>query len=54
MTAGRRRAALLGIWGLLAAFGVLWGWIFLGETLPGSALAGGALILAGTLLVTRG
>lgn len=39
---------------LIPLFGVLWGWMFLGETLPGSALAGGALILAGTLLVTRG
>jgi len=39
---------------LIPLFGVLWGWMFLGETLPGAALAGGALILAGTLLVTRG
>lgn len=39
---------------LIPLFGVLWGWMFLGETLHGSALAGGALILAGTLLVTRG
>ena len=39
---------------LIPLFGLLWGWLFLGETLPGSALAGGALILAGTLLVTRG
>ena len=34
-------------------FGVLWGWLFLGETLPAAALAGGILILGGTLLVTR-
>jgi len=39
---------------LIPLFGVLWGWLFLDETLPGSALAGGVLILAGTLLVTRG
>ena len=39
---------------LIPLFGVLWGWLFLGETLPPIAFAGGALILAGTLLVTRG
>ena len=39
---------------LIPLFGVLWGWLFLGETLPPAAFAGGALILAGTLLVTRG
>ena len=39
---------------LIPLFGVLWGWLFLGETLPAAALAGGALILAGTALVTRG
>lgn len=38
---------------LIPFFGVFWGWLFLGETLPLSALAGGALILAGTVLVTR-
>jgi drug/metabolite transporter (DMT)-like permease len=38
---------------LIPLFGVLWGWLFLGETLPAAAFAGGALILAGTLLVTR-
>ncbi len=38
---------------LIPLFGVLWGWLFLGETLPASAFAGGALILAGTALVTR-
>jgi len=38
---------------LIPLFGVLWGWIFLGETLPAAALAGGALILVGTVLVTR-
>ncbi|HTN26756.1 MAG TPA: DMT family transporter [Burkholderiales bacterium] len=38
---------------LIPLFGVLWGWIFLDETLPAAALAGGALILAGTVLVTR-
>ena len=38
---------------LIPLFGVLWGWIFPGETLPAAALAGGVLILAGTVLVTR-
>jgi drug/metabolite transporter (DMT)-like permease len=38
---------------LIPLFGILWGWLFLGETLPAAALAGGALILAGTVLVTR-
>jgi drug/metabolite transporter (DMT)-like permease len=39
---------------LIPLFGVLWGWLFLGEALPASALAGGALIMTGTVLVTRG
>lgn len=39
---------------LIPLFGILWGWLFLGEALPASALAGGLLILAGTVLVTRG
>jgi drug/metabolite transporter (DMT)-like permease len=39
---------------LIPLFGILWGWLFLGEALPASALAGGVLILAGTILVTRG
>ena len=39
---------------LIPLFGVFWGWLFLGEALPASALAGGALILAGTVLATRG
>lgn len=39
---------------LIPLFGVLWGWLFLGEVLPASALAGGILILAGTVLVTKG
>ena len=34
---------------LIPLFGVLWGWLFLGETLPAAAFAGGALILAGTV-----
>jgi len=38
---------------LIPLFGILWGWLFLGESLPASALAGGVLILAGTVLVTR-
>ncbi|MGQ0510987.1 MAG: DMT family transporter [Betaproteobacteria bacterium] len=39
---------------LMPFFGLLWGMLFLGESLPASALAGGILILAGTVLVTRG
>jgi drug/metabolite transporter (DMT)-like permease len=39
---------------LIPLFGILWGWLFLGEALPAAALAGGVLILAGTVLVTRG
>lgn len=39
---------------LIPLFGVFWGWLFLGEALPASALGGGILILAGTVLVTRG
>jgi len=39
---------------LIPLFGVLWGRLFLGEALPASVIAGGALILAGTVLVTRG
>lgn len=39
---------------LIPLFGVLWGWLFLGEALPVSALGGGVLILTGTVLVTRG
>ena len=39
---------------LMPLFAVLWGMLFLGESLPPAALAGGFLILAGTVLVTRG
>ena len=38
---------------LIPLFGIFWGWLFLGEALPAAALAGGVLILAGTVLVTR-
>jgi drug/metabolite transporter (DMT)-like permease len=38
---------------LIPLFGILWGWLFLDEALPAAALAGGTLILAGTVLVTR-
>jgi drug/metabolite transporter (DMT)-like permease len=38
---------------LIPLFGVLWGWLFLAETLPAAALGGGILVLLGTLLVTR-
>ena len=39
---------------LIPPFGVLWGWLFLGEALPAGMLGGGVLIVAGTVLVTRG
>lgn len=39
---------------LIPPFGVLWGTLFLGEALPAGMLAGGVLIVAGTILVTRG
>lgn len=39
---------------LIPAFGLLWGGLFLGESLPAGALAGAVLIVAGTVLVTRG
>lgn len=39
---------------LIPLFGVVFGTLFLGESLPASALAAGALIVAGTVLVTRG
>jgi drug/metabolite transporter (DMT)-like permease len=39
---------------LIPLFGIFWGWLFLGEALPAAAFGGGALILAGTVLVTRG
>lgn len=39
---------------LIPLFAALWGIVFLGEALGASAIAGGALVLAGTLLVTRG
>jgi drug/metabolite transporter (DMT)-like permease len=38
---------------LIPLFGLLWGVLFLGETLTAPVIAGGALILAGTVLVTR-
>ena len=58
-----RPVLLAAIWGatraltvtyLMPLFAVLWGMLFLGESLPPAALAGGFLILAGTVLVTRG
>lgn len=39
---------------LIPAFGLLWGALFLGESLPAGALAGAVLIVGGTVLVTRG
>jgi drug/metabolite transporter (DMT)-like permease len=39
---------------LVPVFGLLWGTLLLGESLTGAAIAGAALVLLGTLLVTRG
>lgn len=39
---------------LIPVFGILWGALFLGESLPAAALAGGVLIVTGTVLVARG
>jgi drug/metabolite transporter (DMT)-like permease len=38
---------------LIPLFGVLWGVLFLGETLGASMLAGGALVVLGTVFVLR-
>ena len=38
---------------LIPVFGVLWGVLFLGETVSAAMLAGAALVIAGTLLVLR-
>lgn len=38
---------------LIPVFGVLWGALFLGEALSASMLAGGALVILGTVLVLR-
>jgi len=38
---------------LIPLFGVLWGALFLGETVSLSMLAGGALVIMGTILVLR-
>lgn len=39
---------------LVPVFGLLWGMLFLGESLTPSGIGGAVCILAGTLLVTRG
>jgi drug/metabolite transporter (DMT)-like permease len=39
---------------LIPLFAALWGIVFLGEALGAGAIAGGTLVLAGTVLVTRG
>jgi drug/metabolite transporter (DMT)-like permease len=39
---------------LVPVFGLFWGMLFLGESLTPAAVAGAILVLAGTLLVTRG
>lgn len=38
---------------LVPAFGVLWGYLFLGETIGWTALSGAACIVLGTLLILR-
>jgi drug/metabolite transporter (DMT)-like permease len=38
---------------LIPAFGVLWGWLFLDETISAAMLGGGALIIAGTVFVLK-
>ena len=38
---------------LIPLFGVLWGYLFLGEAITANMLAGGALIVAGTALALR-
>jgi len=38
---------------LIPVFGVLWGALFLGEAITLTVLAGGALVVLGTLLVLR-
>ena len=38
---------------LIPVFGVLWGALFLGETVSASMLAGGVLVVLGTILVLR-
>ncbi|MEO5697739.1 MAG: EamA family transporter, partial [Burkholderiaceae bacterium] len=37
---------------LVPAFAMVWGWMFLGESISASMLAGGAVILLGTGLTT--
>ncbi len=39
---------------LIPLFGVLWGYLFLGEAITAHMLAGGALIIAGTALALAG
>ncbi|MFO1316270.1 MAG: DMT family transporter [Burkholderiales bacterium] len=39
---------------LIPLFGALWGYVFLGEALTADMLAGGALVVAGTVLALRG
>ena len=39
---------------LIPIFGVLWGWLFLGEALSAPMIAGALVVIAGTVLVLRG
>jgi drug/metabolite transporter (DMT)-like permease len=38
---------------LIPAFGMLWGMLFLGETIGAAGLAGAVCIVLGTVLITR-
>jgi drug/metabolite transporter (DMT)-like permease len=45
-------AAALSVTFLIPVFGVLWGWLFLAETVDGSMVTGAAVVLLGTALST--
>jgi drug/metabolite transporter (DMT)-like permease len=45
-------SAALSVTFLIPLFGVLWGWLFLAETLDASMLTGGAIVVLGTMLST--
>ena len=38
---------------VVPALGILWGWLFLGETVTATMLAGAALVLAALVLVMK-
>jgi drug/metabolite transporter (DMT)-like permease len=45
-------SAALSVTFLIPLFGVLWGWLFLAETVDASMLTGGAIVVLGTMLST--